>query len=382
MIYAQAATTDNIDDVDAAVSDILDGLKLNELKRNTVGIISCYAEFIHSGALQAIAAALPFQTVGITTLSSANSSGGGDMALNITVLTSNDVLMQAGLSEPVLSDDGAVLTATYKNALSKLPGKPSLMFSYVPLLMNLAGDWFSEVFNTASGGVPNFGVVTVDHKEDYSESAVLFNGKAYNDRCAIVLLYGEVKCHFGIATLSPEKIMLDKGIITASKDCQLQTVNDLPAKYYLESIGVQESGLNSFPFVLDFNDGSEPAIRGIFALTPENAVVCGGHMPVGSTLSIGAVDAEDIFKTTEETATLTAKTTDAAVILCYSCIGRYLYLGLDTSKETDVVASIMSTAGLPFMFTYGGGEICPVYLPDGSMVNRAHNITCVFCAIW
>ena len=65
MIKALTAYTSEVDDVEAAVSEILEQLKPGfGLLKNSIGILACYADFVSSGAVRKICAALPFDVVG------------------------------------------------------------------------------------------------------------------------------------------------------------------------------------------------------------------------------------------------------------------------------------------------------------------------------
>ena len=68
MIKSISATTREIDDAQAAVSELKSALDLEKnLLKNSLGIISCFSDFAETGVLKAICAALPFDCIGATT---------------------------------------------------------------------------------------------------------------------------------------------------------------------------------------------------------------------------------------------------------------------------------------------------------------------------
>ncbi|MDR2738996.1 MAG: hypothetical protein LBB68_04085 [Treponema sp.] len=72
MIKVLNACTAEIDDVDLAVSEILEQLDVpGNLRNNSIGIIACYYEFIETGVVAEICKRLPFDVVGCTTLGNA-----------------------------------------------------------------------------------------------------------------------------------------------------------------------------------------------------------------------------------------------------------------------------------------------------------------------
>jgi hypothetical protein len=390
MLKALTAYTEEIDDVEAAVSEILQQLRKENLLANSVGLLTCYADFLESGVVKALCDALPFEVVGSTTLGNSVPGSTEMMSLTLMVLTSDDVSFAIGLTEPFSSGDEAALRAEYQGALAKIGRRPSLMISFVPLLVNVGGDFYVDTLSAISGGVPNFGMLSVDHNLDYHDSQVIWNGEAYRDRCAFALLAGDVNPRFFMGSISPEKIFREKGVVTASQGNQLQTVNDRPVADYLKEFGLASDekgmivGINTFPFIVDYNDGTMPVVRAIFAQTPEGYAVCGGDIPVGATLGVGSMDNEEIIATTAKSLSSALASQNISCILMFSCVGRYFWLGYDPTREIDKVRELMEGTGIPYQFTYSGGELCPVYereRHDGLVVNRNHNDTIVICVL-
>ncbi|MDR3321639.1 MAG: FIST C-terminal domain-containing protein [Synergistaceae bacterium] len=391
MIRTMTAHTSEIDDVESAVSEILRQLGMDDMKllANTVGILTCYADFIESGTVRGICDALPFDVVGSTTLGNSTRGSIGTMLLTLMVLTSDDVSFSVGLSDPILSENDASLRAAYETTASALPGKPAMIVSFAPLLMNVGGDFYVNSLDAISGGVPNFGMISVDHNPDYHESRVIHNGGAHADRYALILLSGEVKPRFFLGSISAAKVFHDRGAVTSALGNQLQTVNDRPVVEYLKSLGLTLDGsgtvvgINSFPFIVDYNDGTTPVVRAMFANTPEGYAVCGGDIPVGATISVGAIDAGEIKATTSEALESALAGAKPDCILMFSCVGRYFSMGYEPLSEMERVRDIMEGNDVPYQLTYSGGEMCPVgAMDDGaSLANRNHNDTFVLCAL-
>jgi hypothetical protein len=107
-------------------------------------------------------------------------------------------------------------------------------------------------------------------------------------------------------------------------------------------------------------------------------VVCGGVMPVGATLSIGSIDFADVMNTTSGILNSALEAGERSGFVMFSCLTRNLALGMDSEAEMRKAHAIIGEAA-PYQFTYSGGEVCPVYGPDGRLVNRFHNATFVAC---
>ena len=94
-----SAFTEEIDDVDAAISEILGQLDLeHSLMKNSVGILHCYHEFIDSGVIKALSKKLPFDIIGITVPYVRMPGKASSMGLMLNILTADDVNFITGIS--------------------------------------------------------------------------------------------------------------------------------------------------------------------------------------------------------------------------------------------------------------------------------------------
>ncbi|MDL2228723.1 FIST C-terminal domain-containing protein [Treponema sp. OttesenSCG-928-L16] len=387
MFRSFSAYTNEVDDVDRAVSEILEQLDLDgKLLKNTIGILSCFTDYLGSGVAEALQERLPFDIIGNTTIANASSGEIGETMLCLLVITSDSLDFTAGISDPVLEEDPGLVRRAYEKASAGKSASPAFILSFAPLLFNVSGDFFVEAMDQASGGLPNFGTLAVDHNADYHESYVILNGKAWRDRYAFLLVYGDIKPDFYLGTISDEKVFQEKGAITASQGNQLQSVNGKSVTDFLLSLGLAQNedgsiaGINSFPIIVDYNDGTEPAVRAMFALTPDGSAVCGGRVPVGAKITIGRFDPQEIIATSSGALDRALQKRGYSVILMYSCVGRYFTLDLNQLAELEMTVSRMKGRNTSYMLSYSGGEICPVYNKDGSLTNRSHNNTFVICA--
>jgi hypothetical protein len=403
MLKVLTACTSEIDDVEAAVSEIREQLNGDCLLTNSVGTLTCRAEFVESGVVKALCEALPFETVGVTTLGNCVSGCSGTMLLTLMVLTSDDISFAVGLTDPFSSEDEEALRKGYRSALTKLEHesslessfesslKPSLMLSFAPFLLNVGADFYVETFSAISGGVPNFGTLAFQRDADFHESSrVICNGTAYRDRYAMVLLAGDVHPKFFTGSIAAEEISREKGLVTASVGNQLQTIDGKPAIDYLCDMGVARNddgiiaGIETFQFIIDYNDGTMPVVRVILDRTPEGYAIFSGNIPVGATVSIGFMGAEGVIATVAKALSSALTTPDIRGILMFSCAGRYFALGYEPMREMEKVQEIMEGTGIPYQLTYSGGELCPVQekeMRDGSTTNRCHNDTFIVCVL-
>ena len=387
MIKTLTAWTAEADDAQAAVKEIRAMLDVdNALLTHTVGIIACHYEFVHSGVVQAVCEALPFDVVG--TISSAQSvAGQADiLLLTMMVITSDDTTFTTALTPSLQTEPGSAIAETYKAASAAGAGSPALMLAFAPFMPTNSGDDYINVITQVSGGVPCFGTLAIDDTEDFSNTYMIFNGVHYSDRMGIILLYGNISPKFFVVSISLDKLIDKSAVVTKSAGHVLMEVNERPVTEYFDSLGLTEASetqyaLTSLPFMLDYNDGTPMVSKIFIMMTPEGYAICAGAMPEGSTFYIASVDKDDIMLTTESAINQVLQNkAGAAGLLVYSCIGRSMTLGADQFLEMEKLDQKLGGA-LPYMMAYSGGEICPTLVSESKAVNRFHNdafIACLF----
>jgi hypothetical protein len=396
MIKAYTATTREIDDPSAAAAEIMTALnpKQNMLK-HSIGIITCFSEFDDTGALKAICDALPFECIGATSCVSA--AGGSSLTgaagrsevdqiiLAITVLTSDDCEFKTA-AIPIEEDYAGMINEKMTDLLAQ--GKPALLLGFFPLIHTISGDIILSAIDKATGGIPLFGTMAVDHTLDYSTAKTIHNGEAGRQTVVICSIIGDIQYTFEVASLNEEKIRKQKALITKSEGNLLIGVNGKTALDYLEEIGLTRSdlatGIGVVPVIVDHLDGTKPVARGIFGLTPDGYAVCGGSMPMGATFAVGRVDMGDVLMTTEAALRRfdSQLSGNDGVMLGYSCMARYLVQGTNyTAEASKVTAYVRESGEMPYLFACSGGELCPYPDAEGKLRNFFHNYTAVFCLI-
>ena len=382
-----SAITYEIDVAEVAVAEVLEQLNIKEnLMASSFGFITCYAEFIETGVVAAICAALPFDVLGITTLASATADACDYLALTVTVYTGDDVKFSCAHTGSLSDKQKEPIAEAYQAALARLSEPPVMMMVVAPLINHVGGEKLLEILDEVTGGLPVFGTLAIDNTQDYHLTKTIFNGVASRTSLALVLISGAVKPRFFIKALSEENAQKQKAIITDSTGNVLKAVNDVSFMEYLGTLGMhagerEVEGLNTIPILVNYNDGTPPAIRAIYLVTEEGHAVCGGSMPLGSTLAIGSITHDDVIDAAEELAAdIKAALTQsgASGVMMFPCLSRALVLGPNREGEMRTVMKGLNGA-LPFVFAYSGGEICPVSGKGGELVNRFHNFTLICC---
>jgi hypothetical protein len=377
------AFTEEIDDVDLAVSELLEHLDLDHRRlANSLGIIHCFSDFVESGVVKAVSAKLPFDTIGCTTMSVSTSSGMSQMGLTVTVLTSGDVRFASGVSAPAGDSVDALLPELYGRITAGLGGKPAMLMPFIPFLLNLGGDEFVEKLDALSGGVPAFGTIAISNEPDFSKTSIFYNGESYPSSMALAAIGNGAAPEFLSVSVNEENILKQKAVVTGVNRNILQTINNMPAVEYLESIGLAKCGdvmgIASMPFIIYLEDGSM-LVRACFGATGEGALILGGAVPVNSTLALGVMNFEDVMGSTEARVREALALAKDRGILMYSCGGRKLALGMQPMAEHEKVDACLGDR--PYHFVYSGGEVFPSRLGGGRVVNHLQNDSLIICIL-
>ncbi|MDR2111006.1 MAG: FIST C-terminal domain-containing protein [Spirochaetaceae bacterium] len=379
------ASTEQIDDIEAAVREIKAQLDSQKPLKNTIGIIACHYEFVLSGVVKALGEALPFDTAGtITSVGTVNNTA-GTLLLTLMVLTSDDVRFETALSSSLRGDPEKAIMETYAGAETAFPGeRPALLFAFAPFMLENSGDKYVEALTRASGGIPCFGTLAVDDTPDFRECYMLYRGEYYRDRMSMILVYGAVNPKFFLATISENKILDKAALITSSEGHILKEINHRPVVEYFESMGLTKASetsyaMTSLPFMLDYGDGTPPVSKVFIGLNENKHAICAGAMPEGSTLYLGVFDKEDVLLTTGEALEAAFRETPhPSGILIYSCVSRLMSLGSDLLAESKMIKE-KAAGKAPLLMAYSGGEICPTLINEQTAINRFHNNTVIIC---
>jgi hypothetical protein len=385
MIKMLTACTEEIDEIDDAVNEILTQLDLkNNMAENSVGIISCDPEFVQSGAAAAISKKLPFDTVGVTTRAGATHGVFSSIMFGISVITSDEVKFSVVRSKEINSENvDDVISSAYKEGCGRLPGKAELVLAYPPIIPSIGIYPMVNAIFKVAGNTPVFGTLACSHFSDHRNSFTLVNGVAESSSAAMVLMSGGIHPDFFMVSIPAQNLQQQYGIITKSEGCNVYTVNDMSFKTYLEKLGFPETNINvdslyMIPFMINFGDGNPPIARALYSINSKGIAVFGDGMPEGKTISLGSLNYGGILQTTGELLSQISAKKNINGILFYSCIVRQILLGV---KNDDELKEIIQAAEkiAPYHICYSGGEICPVKNKDGEFVNHAHNYTLIAC---
>jgi hypothetical protein len=383
MIKLLTAYTTEVDDIDDALAEILEQIDLSALSKHSVGIISCYYEFIELGLVKALCEKLPFDVIGLTTMVSAVPGGYDIYQLSLAVLTSDDTSFETGFTPHLTRESfDKDIAETYRTIKARRSEEPAFILTSFPFRNDLSPAEILKSLDTACGSIPICGSVVSDITMTFDHAKALRNGEAQKYGLAMILVYGKDLPEFFVTAIPDRNIGKRKAIITKSEGYLIKEANDMPIKDYFESIGFAvQDGVNaaSVPMMLDYGDGSGPVALTII-FNEDGSAVCAGEAPAGASFSIGEIDNEGIIETAAATVEAALKSGRTGGLLMFPCVSRYMMLSPNSNDEIKKVLET-NTGKLPMWLTYSGGEICPVRDENGKLHNRFHNYTFTICAL-
>jgi hypothetical protein len=381
LIKTYTAFTTELDDPAAAAADILSQIDLSALLKNNVGIITFYQDLHETGVLEAVAKALPFDTVGCSVISGGTEKEFGFEQLSVAVLSSDDVTFSTAVSGEITSGNAEeTARACYRDALSRLDGQPSLGLVFGPITREISGDRYTRALDDESGGVLMFGTLS-NTGVIYEDARVAYNGQASERVLTLILMSGDVKPRFFTKAISDSSVTRKGAFVTESEGYMLKKINGATVGDYLLSIGVatgEQGAIASLPILVDYKDGTKPTAYSMYGST-ESGMLVGGAVPVGSEIAFADVDYQSIVSTAWEALEMIRDDLDrnsegVSSVFIIPCFSRFLTLGTQAEDEMKKTADILGTR-VPYLFLYSGGEICPVPNTEGRLVNRFHNMT-------
>ena len=380
MITMFTARTSEIDEIDEAVKEVISQIDFSALKSNSGGLIFCHIDYIESGVVEALCKELPFGVIGMTSMVSADEHGYGLFDLTLTVLTSDEVTFEVGMTDGINPENYASeVDKLYHGIRSKTSADPGLIITFMPYMRDVSGYEVVGAMDKACNGIPMWGSITNNIDFNYETVQTICNGKNLPNGVAMMALNGPFQPKFIVSSIPERNIANNRAVITKSDGAILSEVNDLPILDYLANIGlvITKENITTTPLMMYYEGADEPVALGFYTLFDNGSVLTGGSMPEGVSFAVGSIDAEGIFESAQDGLRKILDQKDRRATLLLPCVTRYIMLAPDQESELRLIGEQLTGAG-PFMMGYSGGEICPSPGGDGKLRNRFHNYT--FCA--
>jgi len=403
MLKILNAYTEEADDPRKAVREIQESLDIkNSLLKNSVALLFCHAQFIETGAAEAVYKSLPFDVLGCTsqyfglpaagtpTTVGTPAIDGGDI-LTVTILTSDDIDFATGVSAPLNEKNvEECVNDLYRRAVSSPGESPSLVFAFPPTMLNVSADVMAASLNRACGGIPVFGSVALDMSTHIRKPQTIYKaaGQAagesgvFSDRMTLLLFRGRVKPRFFHSSF-PEKSMLPwDAVITGAAGNRIISINNRPALSFIKDMGFFQNGIDEsimvYPLVVEYPNNNTKVVI-LQDIGPEGQLLCSRNIQAGGILHIGAISADSVFESARIMAQGLKNDNSGSSFIMFSCFLRNVVLGGSSQAEFEVVCKELEGYKGSWLFLNSGGELCPGYTENGELENRFHQYALIAC---
>jgi hypothetical protein len=235
------------------------------------------------------------------------------------------------------------------------------------------------------GGVTIFGGMAGDDLTMTGPKVFVLGKNSTTGLVALIIDEDKVDVS-GVATCGWKPIGITK-TITKSSGNIVYTIDDKPAldlvmKYL--GLNLEDYSLNNtvfslgayYPLQLE-REGAPSVMRtAMLGNAEDRSLVCAGNIPQGSKVRFSLPPDFDVIDTVVEecTGVKEKELQDADAVIMFSCISRYLSLGVMTSEEIERVNAVWN-APLIGLFTYGE------YGKSKGGQHEFHNNTCCVVAL-
>jgi hypothetical protein len=382
MVKMYTAFTNQIDNPEAAVREILEQLKLEENKlKNTIGIVHFYYEFVETEGCKAIVEALPFELVGCVSSYVGINKQYGDIALTVTMLTSDDVNFSIrtieGINGKSIEQVGDEVVQMCKELC--IEEKPKLIMPFLSMATSFTADNLIDIVNTLPDQPPFFGTIGFDMSivvaSNTSTHCTLVNGKISPDTHVYVAFYGnfEPKFHVTSAFFEFQSGSVD---VTDVSGNILKTLGGMPALEYLTKQGIMmDKSIRLLPAILTYPNGTKVVRAFLGVVEGTQFIRASSFIKPGAKITFAHLDSD---KTVASAAHLVKEITKTKAnnAIMHSCAARAMALGTKYFAEAE---KIDENATFNYSLAYSGGEICPIWDNEGEMINTLHGYTIVAC---
>jgi hypothetical protein len=381
MIRAIIAQTNEIDEIDLAVVNLLAQLELDQnLLSYSTGLVFAHLEDLEPGLLASLAQALPFPITGISSPMTSSQTNKADFSLlTLAVLTSNDVVFATGLSGPMGEAGGEMskLVESLSRGQNQRP-RLGLLFG-CSNTDTIRADRIVKEFSQAVPGCPAFGSLAGDYITTAVPPRLIYGGETYDDRYSLILMYGLIRPKFNMIPIPEKRSLKHRAIISRSDGYRVDEVNGMPVSEYLNKLGFMQE-LRELTMQVPFfvtNPGGETRMMMLAGLDPDGRAIMSQDVIPNSTIGLAGFDETDVMRTARRlTEELKWEQFDCCLIM--TCLGRNLMLGLNYLAELNQFKGDLGDL-LPYVACCSGGEICPVLDDEGETVNQFHNLVLASC---
>lgn len=395
------AVTWELDDIDAAVEELAGqiGSKL-VLARESVGILHAQPHMELGELSAALSERFGFSVVGGTTAGAATISNDGhqELAAVLHVLTADDCLFAAAISDPMEGEPRKRIEDTYGAAMAKLRAKdptaaPKMIFCVASIVQGHSSDDGLAALSEVSGALPIFGYVAADDFE-FNAQQVFLDGRSGGNLMALLLIAGNLRPVFEVKNLAGNA-PLSRRKVTKAHGNVICEIDGRPACEYLKEfpfIDDETRVLWNYQFFVEMNgEADDDGILVSRALNTYDEgtgeITAFANVPENSYIGLLFCGESDVTASAEEALREIAAKIEAAgddyrysAVFVASCSLRNMFLADRRDAEGTLVRELLPPS-IAVSGLYAFGEIAPTSLRGDRAVNRFHNATMTICAL-
>ena len=269
-------------------------------------------------------------------MASADGHGYGLFDLTLTVLTSDEVSFEAGMTRSIDHDNYVgEIDQLYTRIRDRTESDPAMIFAFMPYMPDVSGYEVVKAMDASCHGIPLWGSITNNMDFRYQTVQTICNGKALPAGIAMLSVTGPLELEFIVSSIPEHNIANNRAIITKSEHAVLREANDLPILEYLANIGliITDENVTTTPLMVYYDDSVKPVALGFYTLFEDGSLLSGGEMPVGTSFAVGNIDAEGIFDSANDGLHQILVRKDRQATLLLPCVTRYIMLAPDQERE-------------------------------------------------
>ena len=385
--------TEEIDDLNEAMDDLVSQAEGFELEKNTLGIFFAEEELDYSELYNLLSMKWGFPIIGSTVMAMLTTDRGYcSTGMSLMILTGDDVEFSAGITEEMdIHNYKQEMEKTYKELKSKLSSPEKLVLSYggpVYTEEDVAGDLRVDELSRLSNGAYVYGASSSDGFT-FGGSRVFYNEKIVKQGQAIALISGNIDPHFIRINSVGDKAPFQYEI-TKSEGNRIYKVGDISFVEALEKEGMKTGKhdvlgdyiLSPFAVTIKKENGDGVEVtRNLSVLNAETgAGSFMGNMPEGSMINIGLINRGELKSTLAQAFTDLFEKREKGelsynTLICSSCVARFMGLASNTLAEGETFLGRLPQ-GVSLIGMYAYGEYCPSEgSKTGKLYNTFHNYT-------
>ncbi|MGL1930850.1 MAG: SpoIIE family protein phosphatase [Desulfotalea sp.] len=301
--------------------------------------------------------------------------GGGDDAITLTLLSSNQIHFAVGVGNALSQGGLKAIDQAISTATSSLPGKPKLCFTFPDGYGTPIEPVLEYLNNDLGPNCPVFGGVAGTLLSDPNEVVQFYNQEVLKDSLPILLFSGPVEFRSSIAnSWSP---IGKRAVVNSSTNRRVYKIGGLSAvQYYRKYLGYHEEPPQEFTLAVYENSIQNYYHRAPIIYHDDESITFTGNITEGSKVQLTDTTRGDIIQDTRQTNKALSEQESSwqpALAIVFSCAFRKNILGTAVDKELEALRESFPPA-LPVIGFFSLGEIAPL-TEGGPPILQAASLT-------